>query len=381
MTASATQFRKQNIGHFFPSGGQQLRKGFPARRIEFEQVKVAGPLAPDFRGGIAEGEFYRINARNRMLVFLYLKMRDAVVRAAKNRLPAFRIEFPAQAAGDPSEEFEGGQRSSGCVADDHMPDLCKAFARRGEIEYLGHGVAQIEESRPIEVARAGAPVSERGDFAQDPELRGRTGPIGAVDDQPVDPAPELRIRFGVQLALPPKIEGQVRVEVGKDDAGQAARGGSVELEGDLLRANLLFARFAQMAVRRDPGVHTGLVRFRIGLHEECAKGVVGRDFREQGRVGRDGVGRLAVDDEIDERGTNFARVGLLPQSAELPVDLTDFDREARGNGGRGGHPTSGAKPRRLARATRRPRAVPTIPRDKSRDAAPRRRPMPPGFRQ
>ena len=68
--------------------------------------------------------------------------------------------------------------------------------------------------------------------------------------------------------------------MGKDDVGQAARRGTVELEGDLLRADFLFARLAQMAMRGDPGADGGLFRFRLRLHKEGAEGVVGGDGGE-----------------------------------------------------------------------------------------------------
>ena len=119
--------------------------------------------------------------------------------------------------------------------------------------------------------------------------------------------------------------------MGKDDAGKAARRGTVELEGDLLRADFLFARLAKMAMRGDPSADGGLFRFRLRLHEEGSEGVVGGDLGEQRRVGRYGVGGLAVDDQIDQRGADLARVGLRPKETELAVDVADFDGEAGGD--------------------------------------------------
>jgi len=80
-----------------------------------------------------------------------------------------------------------------------------------------------------------------------------------------------------------------------------------------------------MAMGGDPSAGTGSLGFRVGLHEQGAEGVVRRDVGEQRCVGRDGVGCFAVDDEIDERSADLARVGLFPQLAELTVDGSDLD--------------------------------------------------------
>ena len=71
--------------------------------------------------------------------------------------------------------------------------------------------------------------------------------------------------------------------------------------------------------------------FRLRLHEKGTEGVVGGDFGEQRRVGRHGAGGLAVDDQIDQRGADLARVGLRPKETELAVDVADFDGEAGGD--------------------------------------------------
>ena len=85
----------------------------------------------------------------------------------------------------------------------------------------------------------------------------------------------------MQLALPPKTERQVGIEVRKNDVGQTLRGAALQTEGDLLGADFFrSAGFAAVAVRGDPRFDIHFLGLRIGLHEERAEGVVGRDLGE-----------------------------------------------------------------------------------------------------
>ena len=68
-------------------------------------------------------------------------------------------------------------------------DAVKALERGGQVENLGHGIAQMKKSGPVEVGQSGAGAAEGLDFPEDTELGGGVGPRIAVHDQTVDPAP------------------------------------------------------------------------------------------------------------------------------------------------------------------------------------------------
>ena len=270
------------------------------RSGEFREVVVRIFLAPHRSGGVAQTEAHGGDAGGRVAFLVQTADGMPAVAAAEDGTVPAVVEMPTEAAGQPAEKLQRGEPVARGVGDVNAVEAVEARQRGGQVEDLGHGVAQVEEACPVEIAECGARTGKRPDFLQDTELRGGGGPRVAVDDEPVDPAPESRVRIGMQVALPPEVERQVGVEVGEDDAGQATGGGPVELERELFGTDFFFARFAQMAVGGDPRVDAGSFGVRLSLHEERAEGVVGGDRGEQRGVGRDGVGRFAVDDQVDE---------------------------------------------------------------------------------
>ncbi len=128
------------------------------------------------------------------------------------------------------------------------------------IKQLGQGEARTEQARPVQVTEDRALGIERGDLACDGELLDGLLPVGAVKDEPVDPAPELLVQRLAEFPLPPEIERQVGVQMRKDDVGQRMHHLAIKLEGDLLGADLSLALACHVAVGADPGASVGFIR-------------------------------------------------------------------------------------------------------------------------
>ena len=123
--------------------------------------------------------------------------------------------------------------------------------RGGVVEETREGVAPWLEAGPVQIAQDGA-FSPRREVADHGKLVGRIGPLGAVVDQAIHPRPERVVEGLGQIALPPEAEGQIGIEVGKNNVRQRVRTLAVEAEGDLLRAELALAFSRLMAMRVDP---------------------------------------------------------------------------------------------------------------------------------
>ena len=99
------------------------------------------------------------------------------------------VQTPPEATGQPAEELQSGETVAGSVDNFDPIDEVKALERGGQVENLGHGIAQIKKSCPVEVGESGTGAAEGLDFAEDTELGGGVGPRIAVHDKAVDPAP------------------------------------------------------------------------------------------------------------------------------------------------------------------------------------------------
>src|SRR5947207_9527259 len=109
--------------------------------------------------------------------------------------------------------------------------------RRRMIEELCDGIAHLIESCPIEIAKHDPlfRFSLRG--FDETHLR-EIFPDLAVENQPINPLPELRIHWIGEIVLPPKIERQVGIEMRKDNAWQPFYAGAFEQKRHLLGAAL-----------------------------------------------------------------------------------------------------------------------------------------------
>src|SRR5437870_7024719 len=95
--------------------------------------------------------------------------------------------------------------------------------RCGMIEKLRERDAKLIETGPVEIAKDNAlPGFVLRGFNQ-AHLRGEVAPRLAVVNETIYPRPKLRIHRIVQVALPPKVKRQVRIQMRKNDAGEQIR--------------------------------------------------------------------------------------------------------------------------------------------------------------
>jgi hypothetical protein len=182
--------------------------------------------------------------------------------------------LPPQLRGEPADEQDSGRSKARRERDLNALDIVQTLARCGAIEELRDGEADLHEPRPVEVAKNDAVMRFSLRRLHEPHLVLEVAPERAVVDQPVDPRPELRIDRVRQFALPPEVERQIGIEVREDDAREHPDEAAAQCEGDLLRADLLAAGAADMAMRADPGlclVDTGV---RIGSDDDRAAGML-----------------------------------------------------------------------------------------------------------
>src|SRR5205807_9214655 len=154
----------------------------------------------------------------------------------------------------PTEQKQRGRFESGSVIDRDVCDFPEVMVRRGVIEKLSDGVADLVEPCPIQIAEHDPLFCFLFRSFDEMHLRVEIFPSLAVENQSIDPGPKLRIHFLGEIVLPPEIERQVGIEMRKDDTGEKFRARTLEQKRDLFRANLLAACPRYMAVRVDPRV-------------------------------------------------------------------------------------------------------------------------------
>ena len=110
--------------------------------------------------------------------------------------------------------------------------------------------------------------------------------------------------------------------MGENGVAETAGDTAGEAEGDLLAANGFLA-VGEMAMGGDPGAERGLL-VADDLHEDRAAGVLAGEIADDARVFQQASFSLGIDDEVHQRRVG-ARVVLLPQRAQLVVDLGNGD--------------------------------------------------------
>src|SRR4029077_301980 len=100
----------------------------------------------------------------------------------------------------------------------HAVHFGEVMMRRGMVEELRDRVTDLVESRPIEIAQDDALPGFLFGGLDRTHLGIETFPSLAVEDQSVDPCPKLRIHNLREIILPPKIERQIGIEMGENDA-------------------------------------------------------------------------------------------------------------------------------------------------------------------
>src|SRR5437879_7349827 len=93
--------------------------------------------------------------------------------------------------------------------------------RRRMIKKLRDCVADLVESRPIEIAKHDALFRFLLRGFDETHLRAKVSPSLAVENQPIEPLRKLRAQRLGKIVLPPERNGQIRIEMGKENTRQA----------------------------------------------------------------------------------------------------------------------------------------------------------------
>ena len=200
------------------------------------------------------------------------------------------------------------------------------------IEHLGHGLAQVERARPVEIAEDRPRARGGEDGLQTRDLLAHLAPFAAVEDEPVDAAPELLARLRAQLALPPEVERQIGVEIRIQHIRDHLLRAAVDDERDLLAADRLRALAGEMAVRIDPRPHRRRARLIEARDENGAAGMLAREVGKDARILLQPLRARAEDGEIDERSAGLRAAGAFPELLQFAGDLAKVDGLAEGGG-------------------------------------------------
>src|SRR5207244_9446598 len=144
---------------------------------------------------------------------------------------------------------------------------------RRMIKKLRDCVADLVESRPIEIAKHDALFRFLLRGFDETHLRAKVSPSLVVENQPIDPLPKLRVHRFWKIVLPPKIKRQIRIEMGKDNTRQEFYAWTFQRERKLLRTNLFVPRATDMAMCVDSGFDPVLCRVSIRPDPERASGM------------------------------------------------------------------------------------------------------------
>ena len=139
-------------------------------------------------------------------------------------------------------------------------DFREVMMGRGMIEKLREREAEVNQANPVQVAQDNALPCFALCRLDQLHLLVEIAPDLAVVDHAIDPGPELRVDRGAEFLLPPKIEREIGIELGKDNVRQQAALLALERKRKLLRTDLLAAGAADVAMRADPGFDPALLR-------------------------------------------------------------------------------------------------------------------------
>jgi hypothetical protein len=128
------------------------------------------------------------------------------------------------------------------MLDFHRFDFRKVMMGRAMIEKLREGKAQLHQTYPVQVTQDDALSGFLLGCLNQLHLLVEITPVLAVVDHPIDPGPELRVHWGAELLLPPKIEREVRIELGENNVRQQAALFALDRKRKLLGTDLLAAR-------------------------------------------------------------------------------------------------------------------------------------------
>ena len=110
--------------------------------------------------------------------------------------------------------------------------------------------------------------------------------------------------------------------MGEDGVAEAPGDTAGEAESDLLAADRFLA-VGELAMRGDPRAE-GCFLIAGDFHEDGAASVLTSEITDDARIFQQATFSLGVNDEVHQRRVG-ARIVLLPQGAQLVVDLGNRD--------------------------------------------------------
>src|SRR5436190_5122624 len=131
------------------------------------------------------------------------------------------------------------------------------------IEELSDPESKLDQAGPVEIAKHNALFRFRLRGFNSSHLTVKIAPGLAVVNYAIDPGPKLRVHRIVKFTLPPKIKGEIGIEMREDNVRQQFRGGAIQPKRQLFGADLLATRSSDVAMRADPRLH--MILFRIGV--------------------------------------------------------------------------------------------------------------------
>jgi hypothetical protein len=244
-------------------------------------------------------------------------------------LRGLSIVRPAELRGEPPCQEQRGRAKSRREIDLNALDFIEARVGPGVVEELSKREPNLDEPGPIQIAENDSLLRVGLSRFQALDLGAEIVPALAVVNNAIDPRPELRVHRVGKFALPPEIEREIGIELGKNDVRQEPRRRSFEQKRELFRTDLFVAGAADVAMHVDPRLDPVLFRGGVRADHDRTAGMVFGDFGNDFRVHRQRGGRFTVDREIDQRRPRLRPAAFRPKSLQLPIDLPDLDRDAR----------------------------------------------------
>src|SRR5947207_524983 len=173
----------------------------------------------------------------------------------------------------PACQQERGRTIPGREINLHAFDFLEAIMRPGMIEELGYPEPELDQAGPVEIAKDNALFRFRLGGFHSSHLAVKIPPRLAVINYTVDPGPELRVHRIVKFTLPPKMKGEIGIEMRENDIRQQFRGGAIQPKRKLFGTDLLAAGASDVAMSADPRLH--LIFFCGGVRVNLVSATIG----------------------------------------------------------------------------------------------------------
>ncbi len=118
-------------------------------------------------------------------------------------------EFPTHLGRQPSCEEEGGGFVLGTMADADVFEIPEQRGGGGVVEGEREGATESEATHPVQVADVDPSACAVDDSVEALELLAGIQPIAAIEEEFIDPRPDLRAGIYGEFFVPPEVERQV----------------------------------------------------------------------------------------------------------------------------------------------------------------------------